>query len=549
MVQASHSNSKLSDCPHCGKSFARLEHLQRHVRTRMSIGVESRSTKEADLYQLYLDTKEKPFHCPCGKSFSRNDLLKRHRLREHAADSHNDDGTPSCPSSHTTMPASPAGAAQAVPNCANTIEQIREASVPPGSVGNTADVTNRSTGVQDCPTIPNIFEEFTTFIEDAGLDPSWDGIDLSMFDPAIGLPTTPIATASEDVIDDDFAGLTPHETHQTRNPRIYQKATSYTWHISEAERQGLSRKIAEASYPPCPIIQLPSKHALTRYFQSYADGFHKHFPMLHMPTFKITEAPPELTLAIAAVGAQYRFEFLTGLELYRKARHITMERVNRCWNHTLLPDATGTDAASECGGTDNICTMVLLMVFALWRNDVGLLSEALQMQAPLAHALRQGGLSESHEVYDNTDWNQWIQEERGRRTKLIGFAYLNLQAITYNTPPLLLANEINLRLPCSSDEWEAKTSTAWQQSTPGWQPAASFQGGLRHLLAGEENPMDMAGRPWTSPLSLFILLQAVLQNIMFARYLQLPGDTALHASSLDLLEYVMPTDNELKDPD
>jgi hypothetical protein len=193
--------------------------------------------------------------------------------------------------------------------------------------------------------------------------------------------------------------------------------------------------------------------------------------------------------------------------------------------------------------------MVLLMVFALWRNDVGLLSEALQMQAPLAHALRQGGLSESHEVYDNTDWNQWIQEERGRRTKLIGFAYLNLQAITYNTPPLLLANEINLRLPCSSDEWEAKTSTAWQQSTPGWQPAASFQGGLRHLLAGEENPMDMAGRPWTSPLSLFILLQAVLQNIMFARYLQLPGDTALHASSLDLLEYVMPTDNELKDPD
>ena len=83
--------------------------------------------------------------------------------------------------------------------------------------------------------MPNVFEEFTTFIGDAGLDPSWDGMDLSMFEPATGQSesttiATPIATgnmrslqdtASEDLIDDDFAGLTPHETHETRNPSIY----------------------------------------------------------------------------------------------------------------------------------------------------------------------------------------------------------------------------------------------------------------------------------------------------------------------------------------
>jgi len=65
-------------------------------------------------------------------------------------------------------------------------------------------------------------------------------------------------------------------------------------------------------------------------------------------------------------------------------------------------------------------------------------------------------------------------------------------------------------------------------------PEDPFQVGLRNLLAGKEYPVGVEA----SPLSLFILLQALLQNIMFARHLQLPGDPSLHASSLDLVEYV-----------
>jgi hypothetical protein len=499
--------------------------------------------KEADLTPSQ-DTKEKPFHCACGKSFSRNDLLKRHRLREHDTVPQNEDATPSGSSSRTTVPRSPTNVAEPTSNRAKTLEQTDEMPLPLGSMDSATGVTVGATGGQDMYPIPNVFEEFTMFIEDAGLHPSWDRMDLSMFNPTAGQsdPTTvsaPIASATDtaDLIDDDFAGLTPHETHKKQHQSRYRKASTYTWRISEVERQELSRKIAEASYPPCPIIQLPSKQALTRYFQSYADSFHKHFPMLHMPTYKITEASPELTLAIAAVGAQYRFEFPNGLELYRKARHMTMGRINRCQNHTLIPDGAVTGIAGNCGATDNICTIILLMAFALWREDVDLLSEGLHLQAPLAHALRQGGLSESHGFYDKTadDWYQWIREERARRTKLIGFAYLNLQAITYNTPPLLLANEIDLLLPCSSVEWETTDPELWEILTQGWVPEEPFQVGLQNLLAGKK---EFSVSVEASPLSLFILLQALLQNIMSARHLQLPGDPSLHASSLDLVEYV-----------
>lgn len=36
MPRTPRTSSEKFDCPHCGRSFNRLEHLQRHIRTRMS---------------------------------------------------------------------------------------------------------------------------------------------------------------------------------------------------------------------------------------------------------------------------------------------------------------------------------------------------------------------------------------------------------------------------------------------------------------------------------------------------------------------------------
>nr|UWK20229.1 ZnCys2His2 transcriptional factor [Trichoderma stromaticum] len=49
---------RVAPCKYCNKEFKRQEHLERHIRTH---------------------TRERPFGCACGRTFSRPDLLHRHR--------------------------------------------------------------------------------------------------------------------------------------------------------------------------------------------------------------------------------------------------------------------------------------------------------------------------------------------------------------------------------------------------------------------------------------------------------------------------------------
>ncbi|KXL48662.1 hypothetical protein M433DRAFT_38179, partial [Acidomyces richmondensis BFW] len=54
------NGQRLYSCGKCSKSYARLDHLSRHVR---------------------MHTQEKPYQCQvCTKAFARADLLKRHTL-------------------------------------------------------------------------------------------------------------------------------------------------------------------------------------------------------------------------------------------------------------------------------------------------------------------------------------------------------------------------------------------------------------------------------------------------------------------------------------
>jgi hypothetical protein len=74
---------------------------------------------------------------------------------------------------------------------------------------------------------------------------------------------------------------------------------------------------------------LPSRHTLSRFWEGYINGFHEHLPFLHIPTISAVDCAPELVLALAAVGAQYRFEGHRGNGLWYASKAVAMEQIRR----------------------------------------------------------------------------------------------------------------------------------------------------------------------------------------------------------------------------
>ena len=391
---------------------------------------------------------------------------------------------------------------------------------------------------------PDGFDEFTTFVECAGLQPTWEAIDPGVFESTttcFSLSETEQLKQQHDpkpsgaMEDGDrFAELNPSRQCELTCNKNRSQVPPHVWQVSESERQALSSCIYGASSTSAQV-QLPSKHTLTRYFQSYADGFHKHFPLLHLPTYSIGTSPPELSLALAAIGAQYRFEFKNGSELYNKANDILWEQLSKCRSHASLSKAV---TYCQCGSPSRISTIILLMAFSSWMQDPKMHIDALRLQAPLAHALNQMQFPEPEQDGELENWNSWVCKEQHRRAKLIGFAYLNVQCLIYDTPPLVFANTLNVMLPCSAAEWAATNGSDWQFFRAQQKRPASFQEGFRSLLHDQPELGTPSLSLDTSPLALFILLQGILQKIYLAQQSKFDEKVGLPSHELELLEYV-----------
>lgn len=339
------------------------------------------------------------------------------------------------------------------------------------------------------------------------------------------------------------------------------------WKLSRADYCQVKQKLSPMSGILPNGFALPSRHTVSRYLEGCIKGLYEHMPFLHIPTWSAPSAAPDLFLAMASIGALFRFEGQAAISLFYAAKtaiafQLRMsqdERVARefarapsvysCSDSTSPSTHFGHNPASTKlssngqNAVDRLQTMqaiLSLMVPGSW-GPRQLVGEAIAFQSVLAELVREDGLSaESESSAEMTvhSWLKWIRTESLRRTKLFAYTFINLQSVAYNVVPCMLTSEIQINTPASQEEWKATTEARWKQArqdsritpTPFY---AEFRALFQSSLSGTSTPS-----PPSSAITNYALIFAILQCIFLLREgrATLPTEDAVNSLRLEDIE-------------
>ncbi|KAI7201158.1 amidase signature enzyme [Hortaea werneckii] len=452
-------------CSHCGRTFKRTEHLERHERTH---------------------TKERPFACACGVTFTRRDLLRRHRRL----------------AGHENLSAAQGGSLDSVPGASSEQVSIRNAVADTGTVQDPSFLTQ----------VPDPHRRAQPSVEHAipetsNLD-SHDGI-LAHEHDHLDLSTQLLDDNFDfDTCLRDFTGFLDGVGLPIEWSPFQEDLPTALTEPEGNLQQGVSTRAGTPFGSWLPSA--PTGNGLANVV--YEKATHRIAP--EKRPFQVTE---EQRTRPSAAMAQSQ---ITGHASDRYAQNTpTIETVQ---------------------------ALIVLMAFATWEPQDTLVQESFVLQGVLAHVAREAGLTEEssiplqlpimhngegHSGYDR-EWRQWATDESIRRTKLIAFTFLHTHSIAYNVYPVLRSNEVNLRLPCPTREWNAPDAALWhgfRRETP--KPQLLFQEALSLLLRNRDDASPL--EPIPTPLGNYVLLHGLLQRIHILRDLSVPIMSKTAALAID----------------
>ena len=246
------------------------------------------------------------------------------------------------------------------------------------------------------------------------------------------MPENSVAQASHDSLT-QFGSRLPSlqpEDHATNNALPLRRPVNLT-NISIESREAVLAKLAAFANVIPVGFRLVSRHSLSRYIAGFITGFHEHLPFLHIPTMSVETASIELTLALAAIGAQYCREPEKGLEIFKVAKSICIERISRrdqknavnssesfnrdeLGRHYASPIVTEPQATGYMGFMDHIDedsdksietaqALLILMAMATWFKWRPPAREAPAIRSLLETLMRDEGLK-TEPIPDNLSW-------------------------------------------------------------------------------------------------------------------------------------------------
>jgi hypothetical protein len=272
-------------CEHCGTSYSKKEHYERHVRTH---------------------TREKPFNCTqpeCSSKFSRRDALHRHvRICHPYGDV--DASTPNVPESQGALPSPEEsdclGGLPGVPELfhdSNGNPPIQSPIPWRWDDGLSLDATF---SVDDLFTFdPNVFELGTAWMPMQSLDVPLPTVQASSAPPPNSLPQLQASPQWFTRIAHPTSAQHPHLSAASSRDRT--PVATAEGEAAEVSRDALTSSLVLTQ--PVFNTALPCTQFLNRCIHTFTTRLWPVIPVVHLPTFKPARSHPLLLLSICSLGA------------------------------------------------------------------------------------------------------------------------------------------------------------------------------------------------------------------------------------------------------
>ncbi|KFZ23027.1 hypothetical protein V502_02490 [Pseudogymnoascus sp. VKM F-4520 (FW-2644)] len=232
-------------------------------------------------------------------------------------------------------------------------------------------------------------------------------------------------------------------------------------------------------------------------YDLYFENYHPHFPILHRPTFVVTDVEPLLIIAIITLGSTLSKDenlFNIGQRIHDSLRWIIFQT-----GHFEPPSPLW-------------CLQALLLVQAQAKMF------STKKHHEMAHIFHgailtmiKRGIAYSPIPVDNNNfttlecsWLQWAEQESSRRTAFFAFVMDAQHASVFGHTPVLSVSDVRLPLPSVERLWECTTANQWQSLSRREPEAPQFLPTLKAVLGKTLVPTIC------SNFSRFILLHGLL---------------------------------------
>ncbi|KAL3449905.1 hypothetical protein BJX65DRAFT_272150 [Aspergillus insuetus] len=544
--------SKPYKCKHCTRSFARVEHLRRHIA---------------------LHTGLKPYSCLCGEAFSRSDVLSRHKQRCEQA-------LPNSNVAKSVISTSRARLRKVCGHCARLKTKCdRQQPCQTCKRSGTICVyeTNQfprhsGTAATSCQGRGNLSSAEQDLVEmtktnDSGESSFLEGLRsqelyethyherneipqatdhhqqarTAMFDPDLldfehdlwTFNWTPGASQQNLESPDFSSGSVLNSfrdgevvfdvSNAAASNQIYGKPVPNCFHLQQIDP--LAYKLEEIkalvdrtgwNLAGFELEACLTPEKLTRGLASCGQHFQRHFPIIHSSTFSLLDCPANLLLGMFCVGASYDKSIAEPRQTLKLAMIVLRDIENQSHERDMTQPPLSALQASLCAS----------IVLATSQDEAAWKFITIQMMRNISMAERAGILKvEELPKYQMQDentfsWNDWIHRETRTRIANAIFNQNVSWCIFRGSSSHLSPFHVDFSLPCYEVCWEARTAKECLQHLQLTPRPIQLSAALEHLRqrSGQPPPFEpSAGAMFTLIHSLHFMVWVAIQSDLKTR--------------------------------